>query len=219
MDPSILSQVFKNELNKLIDIAKLSPYDIHKVLDECSKLIEKGYMSDAERYLKILVQNANARRTGTYTPSVRMGAAQRLPYRDRFINATIDGKSLTIEFAEMPITKGEPIVYGYTDKITDQKFNVCINIDSSIRNHRIFIAIIHELLHVVNFEAAKDDNLRHASCHYLACALSAYKDKKYLITPTDLKLHKFATLLRSIRTLAVSTYNKAIKIRKELKNK
>lgn len=114
---------------------------------------------------------------------------------------TLRGNTINVvsEDLGLPLT-GAP--FALTIKIGDNQYRITVNSNSQITHHRRCLAIMHELLHTLNWEAGKNV-ARHRTCHYLAAAIVSnwrFPDLKIKLDDTvrtDL-LHVMKAILRDV---------------------
>lgn len=120
----------------------------------------------------------------------QIGLAQDFPLRDRYYSGRLLGRPITITLENIGSPR-DGKWYGLTRKVGDN-YTVIINIAPEIPGHRISLALMHELLHTINWKAALNNVNRHRACHYLAAALlTGWKAQ-------DLKLEKHQIVLSEI---------------------
>lgn len=106
------------------------------------------------------------------------------------------GQAVTVEVISMPLDKS---ICGVTTTRTNgSEYLITINSDL-IKSWpmRARVALIHELLHVYNWQAGHNKR-RHQACHYLACAIAFGAGLRLL----KIKSPKAVVYLRTIADFA-----------------
>lgn len=127
---------------------------------------------------------------GSVAEVVETGLAQDFPLRDRYYSGRLSGRPITVTLENLGSPR-DGKWYGLTRKVGNN-YSISINIAPEIPGHRISLALMHELLHTINWKASVGNPRRHQACHYLAAALlTGWKAQ-------DLKLEKHQIVLSEI---------------------
>lgn len=129
-------------------------------------------------------------KVGSVAEVVESGLAQDFPLSSRYYSGYLSGRPITVILESLGSPR-DGKWYGLTRKVGDN-YTISINISPEIPGHRISLALMHELLHTINWKASVGNAYRHRACHYLAAALlTGWKAQ-------DLKLEKHQIVLGEI---------------------